>query len=160
VSLIGVFGRTAALVLVALVSAAVANAISPRGIAWTGTAAFAVGSRAAEEGLRVVTLEEVRRLLEEGTWVVLDARSPERYEEGHLPGALSMPVKRAAEVFAELQILLTPDQPVAVYCSGKSCDESLQLGRFLKEQGIKDVAVFEGGMEAWQAAKLELERGL
>jgi len=79
--------------------------------------------------------------------------------KGHIPEAISMPVHSAPELFVDLQIVLTPEQPVLVYCSGSVCDESLRLGQFLREQGVKEIALFEGGMEVWQSAKLEVVRG-
>lgn len=61
---------------------------------------------------RAIDLEQLDRLIAEGAQLV-EALPAEEYEEGHLPGAVSLPLKR-----------LTPDaaagldrtRPVVVYC--------------------------------------------
>ncbi len=71
-----------------------------------------------------------------------------------------MPVHEAAGVYEGLQLLLPPDQPVLVYCSGGMCDDSLALATFLRGQGLEQVKLFIGGMNAWRTANLDEERGL
>ena len=57
-------------------------------------------------------------------------------------------------------MMLTPEQPILVYCSGQACDESLLVSSNLLEQGFTNVSLFAGGMEEWLAAGHDLEGGL
>lgn len=45
---------------------------------------------------------------------LVDARTPEEYSEGHIPGAVNIDVKSAD--FDTQIATLNPDRPVAVYC--------------------------------------------
>ncbi len=56
--------------------------------------------------------DEVRRLLEEGAQLV-EVLPREEYEEEHLPGAISIPLK---ELDRETTAQLRQDTPVIVYC--------------------------------------------
>lgn len=61
---------------------------------------------------RSIERAEVRRLLEEGVRLaeVLPARE---YEEEHLPGAISLPLRKLESI---ARTALTPGDPVVVYC--------------------------------------------
>ena len=56
--------------------------------------------------------DEVRELLEEGAQLV-EVLPREEYEEEHLPGAISIPLK---ELDGEAAAGLDRDAPVIVYC--------------------------------------------
>jgi rhodanese-related sulfurtransferase len=155
----GLLARATLLFALAAGLAIAANAVSPAGISLSAQEAISVRGEAGQAGLEVVELAEAQRIAKAGDYVILDARSTDHYEAGHIPGALSMPVKDPGARFAGLQVLLVPKQPVMVYCSGQACDQALRLGAFLREQGIEQVALFEGGMEVWEGAGLEVETG-
>ena len=57
-------------------------------------------------------------------------------------------------------MLLMADQPVVVYCGGRTCDDSLTVAKAIQQQGLKQVVVFEGGMAAWLDAGLTVQEGL
>lgn len=48
----------------------------------------------------------------DGDFVLLDARERDAYEQGHIPGALSVPLDYVSEVGPSL----APDRPYVVYC--------------------------------------------
>lgn len=49
-----------------------------------------------------VTVDEARRILEEGDAVVVDVRNPDEYRAGHVKGALFIPVDQVMERAGEL----------------------------------------------------------
>ena len=59
-----------------------------------------------------IDLGEVDRLLAAGAQLV-EALPEDEYEEGHLPGAISLPLKKLT---AETASVLDPQRPVIVYC--------------------------------------------
>jgi rhodanese-related sulfurtransferase len=56
--------------------------------------------------------DEVQRLIGEGAQLV-EVLPPEEYEEWHLPGAISIPLRKIDE---EADQRLDRDLPVVVYC--------------------------------------------
>jgi rhodanese-related sulfurtransferase len=59
-----------------------------------------------------IDLQELERLLADGAQLV-EALPKEEYDDGHLPGAISLPLK---ELTAERAEGLDRDRPVVLYC--------------------------------------------
>ncbi len=69
-----------------------------------------------EKDIPRISQGEIRRRLHDPTLVIVDVLPRESWEEGHIPGALSLPV---AEVIARARdVLPDPLQEIAVYCGG------------------------------------------
>lgn len=92
-------------------------------------------------------LDEQRR---SGRISIVDVREPMEYVGGHIPGSRNIPLALLAE--APL-----PDGPLVLVCqSGARSERGVAtLGRRGLAVGIADL---EGGMLAWQAAQLPLEK--
>jgi rhodanese-related sulfurtransferase len=115
------------------------------------TAAFTEEADPAEApGISPAELHERR---ESGTApVVIDVRTAEEYASGHVPGAVNIPFDQVAQRIAEL------DAPrgVALYCMvGPRARKGESA---LLAAGYESVLHLEGGLAAWQAAGLPVER--
>ena len=129
-----------------------AQAFSPTRIPWREDWSRYVETKALQAGLPLAALADVQRMVREQSHLVLDARPVADYDRGHIPGALSLPQTELDTYYPQILPLLTPAQPVLVYCSGQECDESFLLSVYLREQGYTNVALFVGGYQAWTAA--------
>ncbi len=78
--------------------------------------------------------------------MILDVRTRAEYDEGHLPGAISLSLYELAEKINQVP----RDRPVYVIC--KSGKRSLQAVKFLMSQGYRQVFHVSQGMEHWQGA--------
>ena len=56
--------------------------------------------------------DDVRTLIERGVQIV-EVLGPEEFAEGHLPGAINIPLRR---IETQALTLLDPSRPVLVYC--------------------------------------------
>lgn len=61
-----------------------------------------------------ITLADFKKLHDAGQVVVLDVRSVESYREGHIPGAISMPLATIADRVGELKNV---KQRIVAYCT-------------------------------------------
>jgi thioredoxin len=95
---------------------------------------------------------EVAQLLKEGQVSLVDTRDAGAFGRAHLPHASSLPIEEIESRLAELHML--PAQPV-LYC--RSGDKTKDLAAKLAEQGLP-VAFLEGGILAWEAEGLPVER--
>ncbi len=86
--------------------------------------------------------------------LIVDARSPELYEIGHILGALSLPMVEIDTLLPGFLDQIAKDRPIIIYCSGFGCLDSFDLGVLLLEKGYQDVRVFEGGYPEWRDAGL------
>jgi rhodanese-related sulfurtransferase len=90
----------------------------------------------------------------------VDARSGVDYEDGHIPGALSLPAVEAETILAQQSLPLPVDRLVICYCEGRSCEQSEHLGRLLQDAiGCRNVRVLAGGWLRWTAGQGPVERG-
>lgn len=78
---------------------------------------------------------------------LLDVRQDFEYAEGHLPGAMHIPLPELSERLGELD----PAKPVLTYCrSGK---RSLAAANMLAGAGFAEVRSMDGGILAWEGAQ-------
>jgi thioredoxin 1/putative thioredoxin len=96
--------------------------------------------------------EELSQLLRAKKVSVIDTREAAAFGRAHIPGAVSMPLEGIEGRLAELMMLGLP--PV-LYC--RSGDRTKELSQKLGEQGV-GTAFLEGGLLAWEAAGLPIER--
>lgn len=96
---------------------------------------------------------ELAVLLKQGAVAAVDVRDAAAHGRAHLPGAKSLPLEEIEGRLAELYML--PGQPVLYDRSG---DKVKELAEKLAEQDVA-VAFLEGGILAWEAEGLPVERG-
>jgi len=78
-------------------------------------------------------------------FVLLDVRSPEDYEQGHVPGALSLPHRR----IVERSLADFPEDALfVVYCSGPHCNGADRAAVQLSRLGRR-VKKMLGGIDGW-----------
>lgn len=85
---------------------------------------------------------DARKLVQGGAKLV-DVRSTEEFAEGHLPGAVNIPVQNLAERMSEVG---GKDATVVVYC--RSGSRSRRAAGMLKEAGFRAVHDL-GAMSRW-----------
>jgi len=121
-----------------------------------------VGERNSAEIARVITsyfrardeFEPVSRkeLLERlrcGTATVLDVRPEDEFRQGHVPGALNIPLSQLEQRLAELPV----DREVVAYCRGPWCVLSFEAVAVLRQRGYQ-VRRLEDGFPEWKVAGL------
>lgn len=97
------------------------------------------------------TVDLAKKLYDSGKYVFVDARSPEDYEAGHIPGAVSLPVGRFEDNITAFLERYPPDASIITYCSGRTCQDSHHLAEYLLEFGYINVNVFIDGFPGWKA---------
>ena len=107
------------------------------------------------EAFEPIGRDELARRLEAGTVVVIDVRPTEEFEQGHIAGAVSVPLD-AIKSWAR------DDAPkrkqIVAYCRGPYCVYALQAVAELKKRGLR-AARAEDGVAEWRAAGLPIETG-
>ncbi|KUM70049.1 rhodanese-like domain-containing protein [Streptomyces curacoi] len=86
-------------------------------------------------------------------FVVVDSRSTEAWDQGHIPGAVHLPT---ALVPGQAERLLDRSVPVVTYCWGPGCNGATRAALALAELGYQ-VKEMLGGFEYWAREGLEFE---
>ena len=117
-----------------------------------GADALAVWTRA---GGRLETVPQVTALElgAAGTRsLVIDVRGQAEWEAGHLPGARHIPLGYLSDRLAEVPT----GERIVLQCQGGG--RSQIAASLLQARGIANVANLTGGLRAWQAAGLPVEK--
>jgi rhodanese-related sulfurtransferase len=77
--------------------------------------------------------------------LVLDARRPEAYARGHIPGAVNLPHR---EISAESAARLPAARVIVTYCDGIGCNGSTKAALRLAALGYT-VKELIGGLDGW-----------
>jgi rhodanese-related sulfurtransferase len=81
----------------------------------------------------------------------VDARPAERFEAGHIPGAVRLTSQEWDALVPKFIDAWEPDRVVVVYCEGGTCDTSREIAeRIKRELQIQSVYYLQGGYPAWQ----------
>lgn len=101
---------------------------------------------------KTITMEEAKTIFEsnDGTYIVLDVRTPEEFAEGHIPGAINVANESIVDV--EPAVLTNKKQVIYVYC--RSGNRSKQAAEKLVAMGYENIIEF-GGIIDWTG---EIER--
>jgi len=113
---------------------------------------------AAEDGIRFVTPEDLRRLVErreQENIVILDVRTAEEYEAGHVAGAVWAPGGQAVQATDEYVAVRAAS--IVLVCDGLV--RSVLTASWLMRMGYPSVAALSGGLQAWMEAGGAVETG-
>ncbi|MEW5900593.1 MAG: metalloregulator ArsR/SmtB family transcription factor [Acidobacteriota bacterium] len=104
------------------------------------------------DGLEPVEKHELLQRVRAKDAIVLDVRPVAEYSEGHIAGAVSMPLAELRKRLAELP----KKKRIVAYCRGPYCVLAAEAVRLLRQQGFEAVRLREGFPE-WRDAGLPVE---
>jgi rhodanese-related sulfurtransferase len=157
-------GRALLIVFFWSLAAAAVNTVSPNRIAWVGPWPSTFGTDTAsvppsyeEDDPPILRLDAAIALFQTKDVVFIDARDPEDFVLGHIPGALLLPFDYYDDYAGAVLAEVDRDREVVTYCGGADCELSLYLARQLRNEGFTKIRIFFGGADAWEEAGLPLE---
>lgn len=105
-----------------------------------------------EAGATITAAALLAALDAEAGLVVLDVRTPEEYDAGHVPGAINIPHDQVGDRLASLDAFR--DRDIVVYC--RTGRRAALAERELTAAGFEHVLDLEGHMVFWKAHELPL----
>ena len=110
-----------------------------------GSNADAEGSAQSDPGYRQITQEEARSMMDtESGYIILDVRTQQEFDEGHIPNAVCIPNETITS--SDLSSLPDKSQLIFVYC--RSGRRSKEAAAKLAELGYTNIVEF-GGIIDW-----------
>ena len=88
---------------------------------------------------------------------LLEALPALHFVKEHLPSAQNLPLDQLERRIS--QLALRRDQPLVVYCSGPTCNNSHTAAARLRQLGYSQVRVYAEGKLGWREAGLTFEHG-
>lgn len=152
------------LVGISIITALAVNYFSPAGIALVGqwdTAQGVVTANKKNElifnDLEIGDVSLAKKLYDSSEFIFVDARSRDDYDEGHIKGAVSLPVGQFDENIEIFLEQYSPEKKIITYCSGRTCEDSHRLAQLLLEFGYTEINVFIDGYPGWEAEGYPIE---
>ena len=109
---------------------------------------------ASDSGPARVGTGEFAAVIEQPGIQIIDVRTPEEFADGHIAGAVNIPVQQPD--FASRVAQLDPGATYAVYC--RSGNRSQPAVAAMEEAGITNIYELDSGTKGWTAAGQPLTR--
>lgn len=106
----------------------------------------------SKDSLEPVPAKELWQRVKQGLVTVLDVRPPEEYAQGHIRGAINVPVTELKKRLHQIPA----GQEVVAYCRGPYCLLAYEAVEVLRKKGIK-ARRLEQGYPEWKSAGLPVE---
>jgi rhodanese-related sulfurtransferase len=152
-------GHAVLLIILGLLLGTGFNAIRSHGLSWIGSHSSSHVAVDSFQDLRKISLGEAWSLYLDGKAVFLDAREHLWFQEGHLPGALNIPVE---DVKSDLETVKSLDKKglkLIAYCDGNECSLAAELALSLERYGVRSVRILVEGWFGWLGAGYYVEKG-
>jgi len=152
------------LVGASILAALAVNYFSPAGIALVGqwdTAKGAISANGKNDivlnDLEIGDVTLAKKLYDSQKFLFVDARSRDDYDEGHIKGAVSLPVGQFDEKIEAFLDQYSAEIAIVAYCSGRTCEDSHKLAQLLLAIGYTQIHVFIDGFPGWAAEGYPIE---
>ncbi len=107
----------------------------------------------ARDAMEPVSRKELAQRLKDGLVTVLDVRPADEFAAGHLPSAISIPLRELRRRLRELP----KGREVVAYCRGPYCVFAVEAVALLRRHGFK-ARRLEDGFPEWKAVGMPVER--
>jgi rhodanese-related sulfurtransferase len=101
------------------------------------------------KGMEPIDRDDLIDQVKKGTVTVLDVRPMDEYRAGHIPGAVSVPLRRLKKLLSQLP----KDRDIVAYCRGPYCVLSVEAVELLRKNGFSAIRL-EEGVQDWRAMGL------
>ena len=154
--------QTIAILCISFLCSFAFNAFSPNGIGvldnpWSRNSL--VNNSEEDEPIVFVDFNRACQFVENQEGIILDARNPEDYAKGHLPGAYLLFFYTMNEYYPKLEELLQTSPALLTYCNDLHCEDSEFLANELLNLGYMPIYVYKGGFEDWKSRQMPIEIG-
>ena len=125
-----------------------------------GSALAADETPSTLEGVRVVSANELRPMVDQGTVTIYDFRKKASFVEGHVPGAMSgAPYYNERDTTLDTSFLPTDrSDRIVFYSHGTTGWKSYYAAKQAVEAGYQNILWMRGGFAEWQESDLPIER--
>jgi len=106
-----------------------------------------------------VSVSEAKQMAERGEAFIVDVRQQQYYEEGHIPGALLMPLDNLEKLVRSGRAPIMTSDMLILYCDCPAEESSIMAASILAHYGFSKIYVMKGGWQAWKDAGFPIMAG-
>ena len=135
------------ILIVAWVSYSVMQPLAPVQPQTMTSSTMAPQSVSQQVSYQIISASEARAMIQSSpNLLVVDVRTPEEFAQGHLQGAINIPLSNLPTQISSLD----RNRPILVYC--QTGHRSAQAAALLMNSGFTQVYDMDGGLDAWISA--------
>jgi rhodanese-related sulfurtransferase len=110
----------------------------------------------ASQSFPSIKCEELKKMIDSkaADFLVVSNDPQESFEEGHIPGAVSLPWADTLKI----PVALPRNKTLILYCSCSHEEDSSDMAAKLARFGYRNVKVLEGGFLKWSELKYPIEK--
>jgi rhodanese-related sulfurtransferase len=123
-------------------------------LAFLVTAVVVVSAYAAD--FPDISANDVNKLAESKSAVIIDVNGDESYKAGHVPGALNF---AAIKDNLAASLPKKKDSLVVAYCGNPKCGAYLRAAKAAQKLGYTNIKHMSAGISGWKAAGMKTEAG-
>lgn len=125
---------------------------------WLASPAFADDAPPIPKEIKVVTGEELKKLLDSrAQFLLVDSRVQQEFKDGHIPRAINVVDKEMEAHKAKFPA--DKSHPIIFYCNGyPKCVRSLNGAKMAMSWGYKNLSVYTAGIPEWEQKGFPIER--
>ena len=116
------------------------------------TASVVVSTYAGE--FENVSVNEVNKLAESKSAVIIDVNGNDSFKAGHVPGALNF---AAIKDNLALNLPQKKDALIVAYCGNPKCGAYLRAAKAAQKLGYTNIKHMSAGISGWKAAGMKTE---
>ncbi|HEV8537876.1 MAG TPA: rhodanese-like domain-containing protein [Bacteroidota bacterium] len=105
---------------------------------------------------RIISLDQLNRLLKARRGFLIDARNEEDYLKGHIKGAHNV-YGQEPEKHVEHLVQIPRDTLVVIYCNNPECHLGRFLAEFMAVMEFKNMVLYDDGWDGWEKAKMPVD---
>jgi rhodanese-related sulfurtransferase len=110
--------------------------------------------QALSGGVIMINVKNSVLLMNREACTIIDVRSEEKFNVGHIPNAVNIPYNKLPEMVDKLK--KQPKKTILVYCgSGNSSGKAMKL---LNQKEFESVMSIEGGFSEWVKSQLPVSQ--
>lgn len=92
-----------------------------------------------EEKVKPISLDQARKMVYDPQTHIIDLRDPDEFAQGHLPGAINVPVSQLEKTLNQF----SSDDRLILYCRGHLCSYADEATHYLRKKGIEAYSLHE-----------------
>ncbi|MFQ3231219.1 rhodanese-like domain-containing protein [Reinekea sp.] len=120
-------------------------------LVWVGLALLLMKTEGARGG-QALSPQQVTQKINNEDAKVIDIRTKDEFNKGHLPNAINIPARDVQKRIGELEPF--KDQPIILIC--KTGTTAGATGAVLAKEGFSSLFKMRGGILEWQSSSLPL----
>ena len=102
-----------------------------------------------------ISVEDLKKAIDEGSVTVIDVNGTDTYAEGHIPGAIDF---EANADKLEEKLPKEKDALIVAYCGGPQCNAYKAAAKKAVAMGYTNVKHLSAGISGWKNAGHEVEK--